>query len=165
LNKNQNEQGKRRSVWLPASLDAKAEEARIKLGLGRSGFYRYAIVEVIKQLCQGSRSQGDWPLNDADKLAKVKELLANLERESQEARAILLGILDPSQKNEHTPFLLPEDLAEKVTIETTPTELIIRPKAFLGPEIFKDINSLVRRFNGYYVSSGKDSHFIVPKPK
>lgn len=59
INKDENEHGKRRSVWLPDELDAKAEQARKQLGLGRSGFYRYAIVEVIKQLCQGSRSQGD----------------------------------------------------------------------------------------------------------
>lgn len=45
-----NEKGKRRTVWLPDELDVKAEETRKLLGLGRSGFYRYAIVEVIKQL-------------------------------------------------------------------------------------------------------------------
>lgn len=42
--------GKRRTVWLPNELDNKAEEARKTLGLGRSGFYRYAVVEVIKQM-------------------------------------------------------------------------------------------------------------------
>jgi hypothetical protein len=41
--------GKRRTVWLSNRLDNKAEEIRQKLGLGRSGFYRYAVVEVIKQ--------------------------------------------------------------------------------------------------------------------
>ena len=41
--------GQRRTVWLPAELDIKAEETRKKLGLGRSGFCRFAVVEVIKQ--------------------------------------------------------------------------------------------------------------------
>ena len=36
-------------VWLPFALDVKAEKIRKELGLGRSGFYRYAIVEVVKQ--------------------------------------------------------------------------------------------------------------------
>jgi ACT domain-containing protein len=45
----ENEKGKRRTVWLSNELDAKVEDVRKKLGLGRSGFYRYAIVEIIKQ--------------------------------------------------------------------------------------------------------------------
>jgi len=43
------ESGKRRTVWLPQKLDRKAEEVRESLGLGLSAFYRFAIVEVIKQ--------------------------------------------------------------------------------------------------------------------
>jgi hypothetical protein len=41
--------GKRRTVWLPYDLDQKAEKARKKLGLGFSAFYRFAIIEVVKQ--------------------------------------------------------------------------------------------------------------------
>ena len=44
------ESGIRRTVWLPKSLDEKAEELRKKLGLGRSGFYRFAIVELLKEM-------------------------------------------------------------------------------------------------------------------
>jgi hypothetical protein len=43
-----NEKGIRRTVWLPTSLDAKAEEVRKELGLGRSGFYRYAITRIVE---------------------------------------------------------------------------------------------------------------------
>lgn len=43
------EKGKRRTVWLPEKLDKKSEEVRKALGLSNSGFYRFAIVEVIKQ--------------------------------------------------------------------------------------------------------------------
>ena len=45
----QSQKGIRRTVWLSTELDAKADEVRKKLGLGRSGFYRYAIVEIIRQ--------------------------------------------------------------------------------------------------------------------
>ncbi len=41
--------GIRRTVWLPVQLDKKAEQARLQLGLGRSAFYRFAVVEVVKQ--------------------------------------------------------------------------------------------------------------------
>jgi hypothetical protein len=43
------EKGKRRTVWLPEKLDKKAETVRKTLGLSNSGFYRFAIVEIIKQ--------------------------------------------------------------------------------------------------------------------
>ena len=48
----ENQKGKRRTVWLPNELDEKAEQARKTLGLGRSGFYRYAVVEVVRDLAQ-----------------------------------------------------------------------------------------------------------------
>lgn len=43
------EKGIRRTVWLPDKLDKKAEEVRKILGLSNSAFYRFAIVEIIKQ--------------------------------------------------------------------------------------------------------------------
>ena len=43
------QKGKRRTVWLPNELDQKAEQVRTSLGLGLSGFYRFAIIELIKQ--------------------------------------------------------------------------------------------------------------------
>jgi hypothetical protein len=45
--------GKRRTVWLPEKLDRKAEKVRKALGLSNSGFYRFAIIEVIKQFHTG----------------------------------------------------------------------------------------------------------------
>jgi len=44
------EAGIRRTVWLPKELDMKAEALRKQLGLGRSGFYRFAIVELLKDM-------------------------------------------------------------------------------------------------------------------
>jgi hypothetical protein len=44
--------GKRRTVWLSNELEEKAEEVRKSLGLGRSGFYRFAIVEVVKEFAK-----------------------------------------------------------------------------------------------------------------
>jgi len=41
--------GKRRTVWLPTKLDKKAEEVRKNLGLGLSAFYRFSIIEIVKQ--------------------------------------------------------------------------------------------------------------------
>ncbi|MEM3640701.1 MAG: hypothetical protein QXH37_02100 [Candidatus Bathyarchaeia archaeon] len=44
------ESGVRRTVWLPIELDTKVEEARKLLGLGRSSFYRFAIIETLKSI-------------------------------------------------------------------------------------------------------------------
>ncbi len=45
--------GKRRTVWLPTKLEKKVEEVRKALGLSKSGFYRFAIVEILKQYQTG----------------------------------------------------------------------------------------------------------------
>jgi len=44
--------GIRRTVWLPTPLDGKSRESTQQLGLGRSAFYRFAVVEVVKQFAQ-----------------------------------------------------------------------------------------------------------------
>jgi len=46
----QKAKGKRRTLWLPALLDQKAEITRKRLGLGLSAFYRFAIIELIKDM-------------------------------------------------------------------------------------------------------------------
>jgi len=43
------EKGKRRTVWLSNELDQNAEAVRKSLGLSISGFYKFAILEIIKQ--------------------------------------------------------------------------------------------------------------------
>jgi len=50
------ESGFRRTFWLSKELDMKVEEARKTLGLGRSGFYRFAVVELLKSLITAKHS-------------------------------------------------------------------------------------------------------------
>ena len=61
LEQQEHEQGKRRTLWMPKDLDAKAEETRKLLGLGRSGFYRYCIIEVIKEIISKNSHQEPIP--------------------------------------------------------------------------------------------------------
>ena len=44
------EKGKRQLVWLPDDLFDITEKVRKKLGMSRSGFYRYAITQLLQQL-------------------------------------------------------------------------------------------------------------------
>jgi ACT domain-containing protein len=49
--------GIRRTFWIPKELDEKAEAIRKQLGLGRSGFYRFAIVELLKDMVKTQNSE------------------------------------------------------------------------------------------------------------
>jgi len=40
--------------------------------------------------------------------------------------------------------------------------VLIKPKNFLGSEIFADISAIVKDLKGAYVSAGRDSHWEVP---
>ena len=53
------EKGKRRVIWMPNELDSKAEAIRKQLGLSKSGFYRFAIVEQIKQFATAKKMSGE----------------------------------------------------------------------------------------------------------
>jgi len=44
------EKGIRRAFWLHNDLDEIVEEARRKLGMSRSGFYRYALIRLLENL-------------------------------------------------------------------------------------------------------------------
>ena len=92
---------------------------------------------------------------------RIIELIAEIEVRLGEIKTI---IQEPPGRSGPVPFLLPNELAEQVLIKTTPTELIVRPKAFLGRDTFKALSTIVKEYGGYYVSGGKDSHFVVPKP-
>jgi hypothetical protein len=52
--------GIRRTIWLPTPLDEKAEQVRKQLGLGKSAFYRFAVVEMVKQFTT-TQNKGEEP--------------------------------------------------------------------------------------------------------
>ncbi len=43
------EKGKRETVWVSTDLNKNIEDLRSKLGLSKSGIFKFAIVELIKQ--------------------------------------------------------------------------------------------------------------------
>ena len=42
------EKGVRRTLWVSKETDSLMEEARLKLSLSKSGFYRYAVVRLLE---------------------------------------------------------------------------------------------------------------------
>lgn len=44
------ENGERRTVWVPETLDLMIENTRGKLGMNRSSFYKYALIKLLQEL-------------------------------------------------------------------------------------------------------------------
>jgi len=55
----------------------------------------------------------------------------------------------------------------KIEIDTDSMFFIVRPNGFLGNEVFREINNVIRSepVKGMYVSQSKTSHWKVPKTK
>ena len=45
-----NRSGRQEGVWLPTTLYNISEEVRVKLGLNKSAFYRYAIMRLLEEM-------------------------------------------------------------------------------------------------------------------
>jgi len=54
------------------------------------------------------------------------------------------------------------DAASYFTSEVEGEYLIVRPRQYLGSELFGSVHSVVKEFAGEYVSNGKLSHFRIP---
>ena len=52
---------------------------------------------------------------------------------------------------------------EDLTISEKAEMIIIKPKTFLGKDIFTSILSIVVEMGGEYISEGKKSRFTIPK--
>ena len=101
----------------------------------------------------------------AEQRQTLTELCNKSDAFSQDLRAFLQRINEDTPPKTDEAFILPPDIAQKVLIETTSTELVLRPKSYLGNETFRTLLSIVKKFHGRYVSNGKNSYFAVPKPK
>jgi hypothetical protein len=59
--------------------------------------------------------------------------------------------------------LFPKDLEDMLLFEEKEEYISIRPRQYLGSDIFAKIASIVRDQGGEYISAGKESHFRVPR--
>lgn len=97
--------------------------------------------------------------------AELKEAAQSLQQTAQPAAQ------PPSEKPaakllsvEEVAAAFPEDLQKLLKFEDKEEFVMVKPSGFLGSENFARIAEIVRnRFNGDYVSLGKESHFRVPK--
>lgn len=54
------------------------------------------------------------------------------------------------------------EIANMLEFKVDKDTIVIKPRMFLGSDIFAKVASVVRGANGEYVSAGKGSHFKVP---
>jgi len=60
--------------------------------------------------------------------------------------------------------VFPQDLADLLYFELTDEYVIVKPRQYLGSDIFRRIAGIARdELGGEYVSAGKDSHFRIPR--
>jgi hypothetical protein len=59
--------------------------------------------------------------------------------------------------------LIPKELTDTLTFEEKDEYFIIRPKGYLGSEVFAKVLDVVRTNAGEYISQGKNSHFRILK--
>ncbi len=60
--------------------------------------------------------------------------------------------------------VFPSDLAGMLYFEVTEENVLVKPRQFLGSEVFAKVASIVReQLGGEYVSQGRESHFKVPR--
>ncbi|MEM2281716.1 MAG: hypothetical protein QXZ68_07010 [Candidatus Bathyarchaeia archaeon] len=64
---------------------------------------------------------------------------------------------------EDVKMMFPEDLEGLLNFEDKGEYIKITPRQYLGAENFAKIAQIVRGAGGDYISSGKDSHFRIPK--
>jgi len=71
----------------------------------------------------------------------------------------------PPQTLEELQQLIPSDLANLLEFEEAIDHFVVKPRAFLGSSNFVKVASIIRSLGGVYVSSGKASHFEVPRAR
>ena len=52
---------------------------------------------------------------------------------------------------------------EFLDFEVDDQNYIIKPKKYLGANMFYELSARIHRLDGFYVSAGKNSHFKIPK--
>jgi hypothetical protein len=71
----------------------------------------------------------------------------------------------PTAHKKHTVddvrMAFPEDVEARLTFEQKDTCIIVKPKQFLGTEIFAKIRGTIRSIGGAYISAGKESHWVI----
>lgn len=62
--------------------------------------------------------------------------------------------------------MLPENLLSKVYFKDAGESIVVRPREYLGHDVFREIVRVVcDGLGGTYISAGRNSRFVIPKEK
>jgi len=92
-------------------------------------------------------------------------LSRNLELAAKEIRAIIQDTAtQETVESENIQDFFPPDLRGMLIFEHHEDAIIVRPREYLGSDLFQRISAIVRdKLQGDYVSAGRDSHFRIPR--
>lgn len=76
---------------------------------------------------------------------------------------VSLGRAPKASSLEDVKALFPADLENLLSFEARQDYFHIKPRQFLGSDVFRKVASIIKAAGGQYVSAGKDSHFRIPK--
>ena len=151
------------ATFIP-SVDVKAEDPAISEFLAKRvlekmkekhGFV-YKIMADEKGLLTQVKVEGE--LRDRH----VKEM----ENAVAWAFAAAAGLITEQPKTdilERAERMFPNELIDKISLELSDSHVIIKPKQYLGKNLFIELAEIVRdKLGGEYVSAGRDSHFRIP---
>jgi len=130
----------------------KVEEIAVLLGLIAGDLKE--IAEDLKAAVSEAAQQPP----EAEAEAKVEHAAEPAETEIQEeAGPLTLG------KIQH---MFPEELLGKLYFEDAGDSIVVRPREYLGTEMFRRIAKIAcDQLGGTYISAGRNSRFIIPKEK
>ena len=114
-------------------------------------------------------------LSGEDLLRRIDELLSVLNMISRDLtditkqlREVSAPAVAPAEKArtvENVRVLFPKELEDMLTFEETEKYIIVRPRGFLGRDIWSKVKSIIDEMGGEYVSAEKQSHFRILKEK
>jgi hypothetical protein len=95
---------------------------------------------------------------DARKLAELRDSAFDLARQID---GLLKTMEPPEVKLSDIVDRFPSDIRGLLNFEFKGGQIIVKPKSFLGKDIFNRVAGVVKEIGGVYVSDGKASRFIV----
>jgi len=93
--------------------------------------------------------------NLADRLSSLDIAVTSAMREIEALKRRVETPIDPSR-------WFPAKHIELLDFTVEDNHVIVKPRKYLGKEVFAEIAGIVKQLNGEYVSAGRESHFKFP---
>ena len=149
------------------------ESLKVKIDDGAVGWLQRDVLEKIKE-----KHGWNYKIFDENGFVSRIVIYGDLPAEKIEELkkpvgwtfSVASGLIESPQKDETKKNILekaekmfPNELIDKISLELSDSHVIVKPKQYLGKNLFIELAEIVRdKLGGEYVSAGRDSHFRIP---